>query len=73
MIDAGESAVHHDIEALLAAIIGMGAPIDIGEQAGGMTQPFVLRAFFKPQRIHETVGPLPQILGHGAVSANRRR
>jgi hypothetical protein len=35
MVDADESGVGDDVERLLAAIIRVGAPADVGEQAGG--------------------------------------
>ena len=38
MVDADEGGVGDDVEALLAAIIGMGAPADVGQQAGRMAQ-----------------------------------
>ena len=44
MIDADEGGVGDDVERLLAAIIGMRAPADVGKQAGGLTQALLLRA-----------------------------
>ena len=38
MVERHESRMRDDIERLLAAIIRMHAPADIGEQTGGVTQ-----------------------------------
>ena len=43
MIDADEGGVGDDVERLLAAIIRMRAPADVGEQAGGVAQAAFLR------------------------------
>ena len=47
MIDADEAAVGDDVERLLAAIVGMRAPADVGEQAGGMAQAPLRRPFHR--------------------------
>jgi hypothetical protein len=36
MIDRDEGRIGDDVERLLAAIVGMSPPADIGEKAGGM-------------------------------------
>ena len=41
MINANESGVRHQIVSLGAAIIGMGAPSDIGQKARGVSQTLV--------------------------------
>ena len=38
MIEADEGGVRDDAQALLAAIVGMRPPADIGEQAGGVPE-----------------------------------
>ena len=43
MIDRAEIAVGDQVERLLAAIVGMRAPADIGEQAGGVAPAALLR------------------------------
>src|SRR5689334_20398460 len=62
MIDAGEAAVGDDVERLLAAIIGMGAPADIGKEARGMAQAALLGILVETGRRHEPIGPLDQLL-----------
>ena len=39
VVDAGKAGVRDDVERLLAAIIGVRTPADIGEQARGVAQP----------------------------------
>ena len=36
MVDADERRVRDDVEALLATIVGMRPPADVGEDAGGL-------------------------------------
>src|SRR5208282_3581620 len=61
MVDRGEAAMGNDIERLLAAIIGMRTPADIGQQAGGVTKPAFLARFIEAGGGHETVGPYDQL------------
>ena len=42
MVDAEKAGVRDDVERLLAAIVRMRAPADVGEQAGGVAQPPLL-------------------------------
>ena len=49
-----------DVERLLAAVIGMRAPADVGEQARGVAQPPLLGGLVKAGRGHEAVGPADQ-------------
>ena len=44
MVDADEGGVGDQVEALLAAIFRMRPPADVGEQAGGVAEPRLLRA-----------------------------
>src|SRR5499427_4127984 len=62
MVDAGKSAMRDDVERLLPAIIGMGAPADIGEQTGRMPQPALLGGLVESRSGHEPVGPRDQFL-----------
>ena len=48
MVDADEGGVGDDVERLLAAIVRMGAPADVGEQAGGVAQALLLRVSSMP-------------------------
>ena len=57
MVDADEGGVGDDVEALLAAIVGMRAPADIGEQAGRRAQPLVLRILLEAERGHGLLRP----------------
>ena len=50
MVDADERRVRDDVERLLAAIIRMRAPADIGEQAGRMTQALLLGGLVDARR-----------------------
>ena len=62
MIDRGEAAMGDDVERLLAAIIGMRPPADIGQQARGVAQPALLGGFVEAGGRHETIGPVDQLL-----------
>src|SRR5262245_24870883 len=42
MVDASERGMRDQVEALLASIVGVGAPADVGQQAGGVPQPLLL-------------------------------
>ena len=61
MIDRRKAAMGDDVERLLAAIVGMRPPADIGEQARRMTQAALLAGFVEAGRFHEAVGPLDQL------------
>ena len=52
MVDADEGGVGDDVQALLAAIVGMRAPADVGEQAGRRAQPLLLRRLLEAERGH---------------------
>src|SRR6516225_9977617 len=62
MIDAGKAAMGDNVERLLAAVIGMSAPADIGEKTRRVPQPALLGGFFQPRCRHEAVGPRDQYL-----------
>ena len=63
MADTAKIAVDDQIEGLLAAIVGMAAPADIGQQAGDMAQPAIFRILVLFGDAHEAVGPIDQLLG----------
>src|SRR5262245_35829387 len=70
VIDADKSRVRNDVKGLLAAVIGMGAPADVGEQTGGMTQPLLVRRLVEAGRAHGTIRPADQFLAmHGRARA----
>ena len=48
MIDADEGGMGDDIHRLLAAIIGMRPPANIGEQTGGAAQPQLFGLLVEP-------------------------
>ena len=50
MVDADEGGVGDDVQALLAAIVGMRAPADIGEQAGRRAKPLLLVGLLEAER-----------------------
>ena len=65
MIDRDERGVGDDVERLLAAIVGMRPPTDVGEQARGMAQPPFVGGLVEPGGGHEPVGPFDQLLAMG--------
>ena len=69
MVEAGEGPVGDEVEALLAAIVGMGAPADIGKQACGVPETLFCLGFRKADGIDEPARPGPQFL---AVSGRAR-
>jgi hypothetical protein len=48
MIDRHEGRIGDDVERLLASVVGMRPPADVGEQAGGMAQPPLLGVSSSP-------------------------
>src|SRR5579883_2602122 len=62
VVDADEGRVRDDVERLLAAVVGMVAPADVAEQAGGVAQALFLRALLDAGRRHEPVGPDGELL-----------
>src|SRR5262249_1343261 len=62
MIDSGKAAMGDDIERLLAAVIGMGAPADVGEKTRGVAEPALFGGFIQAGRSYEAVGPGDQFL-----------
>src|SRR5204862_518224 len=62
MVGGEEAVVRDHVERLLAAVIRMRAPADIGQETGRVTQPPLLRVFLKARGIHEAVGPADQFL-----------
>ena len=62
MVDGDEGAVRDDVHRLLAAIIRMRAPADIGQETGGMAQPLLVGGLVEAGRRHEAVGPIDQFL-----------
>ena len=68
MVDRDEGGIGDDVERLLAAIIGMRAPADVGDQAGGVTQAALVGALVEAGRGHEAVGPGEQLFAMGGVT-----
>ncbi len=62
MVNRDESGIGDDVERLLAAIVGMRAPADVGQEAGGVTQPPLVRGLVEARGGHEAVGPGDQFL-----------
>ena len=62
MVDADEGRMRDDAQRLLAAVVGMRAPADVGHQAGGVAQPLLLGILVDAGRRHEGVGPADQLL-----------
>lgn len=61
--DRAEIAVDDEAQRLLAAVIGMHAPADVGQQACGVAQPPVLLGLAQLHHAREAVGPGDQLAG----------
>ena len=62
MIDANKGCMRDDVERLLAAIVRMPPPADIGEEAGGVPQAFFVAGLVEAGGRHEFAGPVRQFL-----------
>ena len=62
MVDAGKIGMGDDVEALLAAVIWMGAPADVRQQTAGVAQPRFVRHLLQMGRLHEGIGPQAEVL-----------
>ena len=62
VVDADEGRVRDHAQRLLAAVVGVCAPTDVGQQAGGVAQPLFIGVFVDAGRRHEFVGPGNQLL-----------
>ena len=62
VIDADKGGIGDDVERLLAAIVGMRPPADIGEQAGGVAQAPFVGGLLEAGGRHEAVGPTDEFL-----------
>ncbi len=62
MGDAAEIAVGDEVERLLATVIRMHAPSDVGQQAGGVTQPALLLGLPELGHPDQAIGPVDQFL-----------
>jgi hypothetical protein len=60
MIDAAERGMGDDVVALDAAVIGMGAPPDVGKQAGGLAQTRLVLGFLDAEFFKSCAGPIGQ-------------
>ena len=72
MIDADKGRLRDHAERTLGAIVGMGPPADIGEEAGGIAQPPLVFAFLETARPEQLVGPVAEfefMLGRARVAA----
>ena len=75
VVDAAQTGMRYEVEALLAAIVGMGAPADIRQQAGGMPEPALLIRLLGAGRLKQRVGPhaqLARVVDRSGVQAARR-
>src|ERR1700691_411567 len=61
MVDGGEAAMRDNIERLLAAVIGVGAPADIGQEARGVAKPAFFGDLIEPGRRYEPISPFDQL------------
>ena len=62
MIDPHKRGVGDDVQALLAAIVGVRAPADVGEEAGRGSKPLLFLAFLKAERAYRRLRPWDQLL-----------
>ena len=62
MIDRHECGVRDDVERLLAAVVGMRAPADVGKQARRVAQAALVGGLAEAGRSHELVGPGDQLI-----------
>ena len=62
MIDPDKGRVRDDVERLLAAIVRMRPPADVGQQAGGVTIAPLVRGLIEAGARHESVGPSDQLV-----------
>ena len=63
MIDAGKAGVGDQVEALLAAVVGVRAPADVGDEAGGIAQAPFLGRLLGAGRLEQRIRPLAQLPG----------
>ncbi len=63
VVEPAERRVGDDVEALLAAVVGMRPPGDVGDQAGGMAQPPFVGALLWSRCDKNLVGPVAQLAG----------
>ena len=71
VIDRDEGGVGDDVERLLAAIVGMRPPTDVGEQASGMAQPPFVHGLVEPEEaMNRSIRSAPR---HGRATASAAR
>jgi hypothetical protein len=78
MVDADEGGVGDDVEALLAAVVGMRPPADVGKQAGGVAQSALGGRLGQAESCDEAIRPGAQLLAMGgragaALASSSRR
>ena len=57
VVDATERGMGDQDEALLATVVGVGAPADVGQQAGGVPQPPLLLGLLRARRLEQGIRP----------------
>ena len=65
VVDTDEGCVRDDVERLLAAIIRVRAPANVGEQTSGMAIALLVGGLVEPGGRHEAVGPADEFLAVG--------
>jgi len=73
MVDRRKTAMGDDVERLLAAVIGMRPPADIGKKTRGHGAAGVPLGFLEARRGQETVGPRDQFLAMARGERERNR
>ena len=63
MVHPAQAGMGDRIDALLAAIVRMGPPVDVGQQAGGMAQSALFGRFFQRRIGEELIGPVAEFIG----------
>ena len=72
MIDADKSPMSDDVGRLPRAIIGMGAPGNIGQQTGRVAQTLLLEGFVEPRDAMKASVHVEQFFAVGAAARQQR-
>ena len=73
MVDAAEPGMGDGIDALLAAIVWVGPPADIGKQAGRVTEAAFIRRLFEGGIGEKLIGPARKARTHARRSGTEAR
>src|SRR5262249_8899643 len=65
MVDTDKACVRDDVERLFAAVVGVRAPADVGQQTGGVAQPPLFARLIQSRGTHEAIRPFDQLFAVG--------